>query len=129
MFTLDQIKAAHSKVKSGADFPNYIQDLIQLGVIAYETFVADGHAEFAGNQNHKVDSEPKYPSLIISDNRNSDQFKADLKAHQQGKTDYLTFCKDCAKSGIFKWQVNMSKMTCTYFDKDGNEVLTEQIPS
>lgn len=32
MFTIEQIKEAHSKVKSGADFPNYIQDLIILGV-------------------------------------------------------------------------------------------------
>lgn len=34
MFTLDQIKAAHNKVKSGADFPAYIQDLI----LRLETF-------------------------------------------------------------------------------------------
>ncbi len=27
MFTVEQIKTAHSKVKSGADFPAYIQDI------------------------------------------------------------------------------------------------------
>lgn len=27
MFTITQIENAHSKVKSGADFPKYIQDL------------------------------------------------------------------------------------------------------
>jgi hypothetical protein len=32
MFTLEQIKQAHDKVQTGADFPNYIQDLINLGV-------------------------------------------------------------------------------------------------
>ncbi len=32
MFTIEQIKEAHAKVKSGADFPNYIHDLIILGV-------------------------------------------------------------------------------------------------
>lgn len=35
MFTLDQIREAHVKVKSGADFPHYIQDLIVLGVQKY----------------------------------------------------------------------------------------------
>jgi hypothetical protein len=30
MFTHDQIKVTHSKVKSGADFPNYIQELTPL---------------------------------------------------------------------------------------------------
>jgi hypothetical protein len=27
MFTLQEIKDAHSKVKSGADFPKYVHDL------------------------------------------------------------------------------------------------------
>jgi uncharacterized protein YbcV (DUF1398 family) len=31
MFTLEQIKQAHSKVKSGADFPKYIQEIKILG--------------------------------------------------------------------------------------------------
>ena len=30
MFTIKQIKDAHSKVKSGADFPKYMQDIIVL---------------------------------------------------------------------------------------------------
>jgi uncharacterized protein YbcV (DUF1398 family) len=42
MFTIEQIKIAHTKVRSGADFPNYIQDLINLGITSYETYVADG---------------------------------------------------------------------------------------
>jgi hypothetical protein len=39
MFAIEQIKAAHSKVKSGADFLNYVQDLIKLGITSYETLV------------------------------------------------------------------------------------------
>jgi hypothetical protein len=30
MFTLQQIKDAHSKVETGADFPKYIKDLNDL---------------------------------------------------------------------------------------------------
>ncbi len=45
MFILDQIEAAHSKVKSGADFPEYIKELKQFGVTSYETFVSDGHTD------------------------------------------------------------------------------------
>jgi hypothetical protein len=43
MFTLEQIKQAHDKVQTGADFPNYIQDLINLGVEDMTLFVNDGH--------------------------------------------------------------------------------------
>lgn len=30
MFTLDQIQEAHKKVKSGADFPTYAQELSEM---------------------------------------------------------------------------------------------------
>ncbi|MFB9080610.1 DUF1398 domain-containing protein [Flavobacterium procerum] len=128
MFTVEQVKTAHSKVKSGADFPAYIQDIKNLGVTYYETFVSDGHTDYYGINNYKTSSNASYNALLISQVSNIEQFKTDIKAHQQGKTDYPTFCSDCAKSGIEKWAVCMEKMTCTYFDKAGNEILIEQIP-
>lgn len=128
MFTVEQIKAAHSKVKSGADFPAYIQDLKKLGVIYYETFVADGHTNYYGANNYKTTSPAKYPDLAIAETSNEEQFKSDLKAHQEGRTNYSTFCSDSAKSGIEKWAVSMDEMTCTYFDKSGTKILVENIP-
>jgi len=128
MFTLEQIKQAHSKVKSGADFPAYIKEIKALGVTFYETFVTDGHTDFFGNNNYKASTTAKYDAMTIAEISNAEQFKADLKAHQQGKTDYLTFCNDCAKSGIEKWAVSMKNMTCIYYDKTGKEILAEQIP-
>lgn len=128
MFTIEQIKAAHSKVKSGADFPAYIQDIKKLGVTFYETYVMDGHTDYFGKNDYKTSSSAHYEALNLGEVSNAEQFKADLKAHQQGKTDYPTFCNDCAKSGIEKWAVCMDKMTCTYYDTAGNDILVEQIP-
>ena len=128
MFTLEQIKLAHSKVKSGADFPAYIKEIKTLGVTFYETYVTDGHTGFFGNNDYKVSTTAKYDVMFIAETSNTPQFKADLQAHQQGKTDYLTFCNDCAKSGIEKWAVSMENMTCIYYDKTGKEILAEQIP-
>ena len=128
MFTVEKIKAAHSKVKSGADFTSYIQDLKMLGVTYYETFVADGHTDYYGVNDYKITSPAKYEMLTVAEKSNKEQFKTDLKIHQDGKTDYPTFCSDCAKSGIEKWAVCMEKMTCIYYDKVGNEMLVEEIP-
>lgn len=129
MFTVEQIKAAHSKVKSGADFPLYIQDLVKLNVMSYETYVADGHTDYSGEDGYAISSDKKYATLTIADSPNISQFDSDLKAHQQGKTDYATFCSDCAKSGVEKWTVDLEAMTCTYYDKAGNDMLTETIPA
>ncbi|MBL7936431.1 MAG: DUF1398 domain-containing protein [Bacteroidia bacterium] len=128
MFTVEHIKAAHSKVKSGADFPSYIQEIKTLGVTHYEAYVTDGHINYHGANNYTAKVPAKYDSLTINDTPNGEQFKVELLAHQQGKTDFLTFIKMCATFGIEKWAVCMDKMTCTYYDLAGNEILTETIP-
>lgn len=128
MFTLDQIKQAHSKVKSGADFPNYIQELKQLGVKSYTTFVEDGHAEYNGDDGFKVQSEAKYARLKIAADADAEQFTHFLKIHQQGETDYLTFCNHAAQTGIECWKVDLEVMTCTYYDDAVVKILTEKIP-
>jgi uncharacterized protein YbcV (DUF1398 family) len=129
MFTLQQIKDAHSKVKSGADFPHYIKDLINLGITKYKTHVSDGHTQFEGKDHFKIQSEPRYPAKNISEKSNKEQFIKDLKEHQQGKSDYPTFCNLSAQHGVDHWIVDTAKMTCTYFDTHGNEILMEKIPS
>lgn len=128
MFTLDQIHQAHGKVKSGADFPAYIRELKGLGVLRYQTFVRDGHTDFFGEQGYRLSTQAKYAGLTISETSDPDQFQLDLRAHQQGLTDYPGFCADCARSGIEKWEVDLGEMSCCYFDKAGGRVLTEEIP-
>ena len=128
MFQLEEIKAAHSKVKSGADFPAYVQYLIKLGVIKYETYVSDGHTLFFGNNNYSIKSEQKYPKLNIANISDKERFKHYLKSHQRGQTDYPAFCNHSAETGVEKWTVDMTEMTCIYYDKRNNKMLVEQIP-
>ncbi len=128
MFTVEQIKAAHSKVKSGADFPKYIQEIAQLGVIAFETWVIDGHTEYFGKNNYRTKSEPIYANLLVTAKSDKEKFIQSLKIHQKGETDYFTFCQHCAENGIEKWFVSLEEMSCTYYDRAGGEVLVEAIP-
>jgi uncharacterized protein YbcV (DUF1398 family) len=128
MFTTEQLTTAHGKVKSGADFPAYIQEIKNLGVKQYETYVIDGHTDFHGADGHTVTVAAKYPPLTIANVSKVEDFKTELRIHQQGKTDYPTFIRSCAETGIEKWKISIDHMTCTYFDKAGNEILVEQIP-
>jgi uncharacterized protein YbcV (DUF1398 family) len=128
MFTLDQIKAAHAKVKSGADFPAYIRDLKQLGVESYHTYVSDGHTEYFGS-GETLTSAQKYDLLTISEHSDKSGFAIHLKEHQQGKTNYMEFCQMCADTGVEKWTVALKEMTCTYYDLHGHSILVEGIPA
>jgi len=67
MFTVEQIKVAHSKVKSGADFPAYIKEIKVLGVTHYEAYVADGHIDYHGAKGFTAKVPAKYEPLVIAD--------------------------------------------------------------
>ena len=129
MFTIDQIKESHAKVKTGADFPNYIQDLIILGVKGYDTFVKDGCTEYYGVNNFTASTEEKYKEIAISTTVNKERFIQFLVMHQDGETDYLSFCNQAAQCGINKWRIDIVEMTCTYFDLEDNAVVIEKIPN
>jgi uncharacterized protein YbcV (DUF1398 family) len=129
MFTITQIKEAHSKVKSGADFPAYIQDLIELGVKGYDTFVNDGHVEYFGADKFRVAATDTYENITVAPSANKERFIEFLVMHQDGQTDYLTFCNHAAQCGIARWTVSIIEMTCTYFDKSGSAILIEKIPT
>jgi uncharacterized protein YbcV (DUF1398 family) len=126
MFTIDQIKAAHSKVKSGADFPKYIKELHELGVTRYINYVSDGHTDYEGT--NSMYGPPKYEGKLVAEKSDAGKLKAALKVHQSGRSDYSTFCSEAAEYGVNKWVVDIIEMTCTYFDKGNNPVVVEEIP-
>jgi uncharacterized protein YbcV (DUF1398 family) len=128
MFTVEQIEAAHAKVKSGADFPNYIQEIKQLGVTGFTTYVTDSHTIYYGANGFNTQSAAQYAQLSIAGQSNEAIFVKQLKIHQQGQTDYLRFCKDCAENGIEKWVADLGNMTCIYYNLKAEALLTEQIP-
>ncbi|SFT90322.1 Uncharacterized conserved protein YbcV, DUF1398 family [Algoriphagus locisalis] len=129
MFTVEQIELAHSKVKSGAEFPEYIQEIKEMGVVSFETWVTDSHTKYFGKNDFQTKSNPKYQEIEIANYSDGEKFSQYLKIHQKGETDYFTFCHHCAETGIEKWIVNLDRMTCTYYDKAANEVLIENVPS
>jgi uncharacterized protein YbcV (DUF1398 family) len=128
MFTIDQIKTAHAKVKSGADFPAYVQELVSLGVTNYDSYVHDGHSVYFGKDNYKVTTPAKYDVLEIAKESDIEKFKHYLKIHQDGETNYTEFCKHAAEAGVEKWAVDTTVLTCIYYDRKGTEMLLEIIP-
>ena len=129
MFTLEQIKKAHDKVQTGSDFPIYIQELIDLGVEGYDTLINDGHVAYYGIKEYSVSTDKKYDKIKIAATANKERFIEFLVMHQDGQTDYFTFCQQAAQSGIAKSRIDIIDMSCTYFDVSGSAIIIEKIPS
>src|SRR5689334_22216968 len=119
MFTIDQIKAAHSKVKTGADFPKYVEELCELGVKSYTNYVADGHTDYGAS----VNGPAKYAMKSIAPEADKSKLESALKIHQSGGSDYPTFCSQAADAGVHSWVVDTSARTCIYYNVSGNKIL------
>lgn len=129
MFTLKQIEAVQDEQHEKPNFPLYVNRLLQLGVLSYEVEVGNGKALYYGADGTCVSSEPAYPQQSIAPNTDRTLFLEKLRAHQHGNTSYFLFCADAAHCGIAKWVVLLAERSCTYFDTQGDILLTEYIPS
>lgn len=128
MFSLHQIKDASGKLKTGADFPAYVQDLLKIGVTEYVTFVTDGHTVFFGEEDFSIQSEDNFEPVEVAEETNREKFVQGLIEHQQGRLDFPGFCHLAAASGVARWMVDTNAKTCTYFNTAGEIVLSEHIP-
>lgn len=128
MFTLELIHLAHGKVKSGADFPQYVQDLIGLGVQSYEIFVSDGKTTYYGAEGFQLNEASGSDKLTVAEQSSAETLRHVIKTHQAGQTDYPTFCAQAAEAGVEKWILDLVHMKCIYFDKAGQVMVTEVIP-
>lgn len=129
MFSIEQIHQAFENVKSGADFPQFVQDLKEIGVTHYDNFVSDGRTNYYGINNFTLNGESKYAKKEVNKISSADKLKHAISIHQQGQTDYPTFCQQVSDAGVEKWTNNLVEMTVTYFDKKGNELVVEAIPT
>lgn len=122
------MKAAHAKVKSGRDFPAYIQEIKQEGLLHYDFMVRDGRTVYHGVNGFQISSDPVYEEKLISVQASPAAVRQVITEHQQGNSDFLTFCKLVADAGVEKWIVDTRAMTCTYYDLEGNSMVAEPIP-
>lgn len=129
MFTLTAIQQAEQKIQTGKDFPQFIQEIKQMGVVRNDVYVMDGMSIYFGEGNFTVEAPAVYEALLIEEQADAEAFKLALQIHQQGETDYQTFCRQAAAAGVEKWVIDLELMTVTYLSVKGEQLLTELIPS
>lgn len=127
MFTIEQINDIHDRLGNANTLADYLHALTAIGIEKYDSYITDGHSEYFGKLGQKVISPPAHEKLSIAEKSNKENFLKHLKLHEEGKTDYFEMSRGLADSGIEKWTFDTSKLTITYYDKAGNEMLTESI--
>jgi uncharacterized protein YbcV (DUF1398 family) len=114
MFTIEQINVLHARLGTAKTLPEYVLALKALGVERYDSYLTDGHSEYFGQGGHSVVSPPVHEVLPVAETG-------------QRETTYLEMSRGMAQNGIEKWTVDTGRMTMTFYDKTGREMLVEQI--
>ena len=127
MFTIEQIDDIHARLGSAKTFPDYVRALNALGVERYDSYLADGHSEYFGQDDDKVVSPPLHEVFHVAETGQRDAFLEHLRRHERHETTYLEMAMGLAESGIEKWTVDTARMTLTFYDKAGVEMQVEKI--
>lgn len=128
MFTLETILEAHARF-TGPDFPKLIARFKELGMVSNQVDIELGKVTYIAQDGSLLVNQGYKTVASIADVPNAEQAQKDLKRHQEGGTDFPTFCEDMAMSGILGWVIDLEQMTCTYLDKAENAVIVEAVPS
>jgi uncharacterized protein YbcV (DUF1398 family) len=127
MFTIEQINDLHDRLGGAKTFTEYVLALKALGVERSDSYLADGHSEYFGQRGRCVVSPPVHALLPVAEIGQRETFLEHLRRHDRRETTYLEMSKGLAQSGIEKWTVDTGRMTMTFYDKTGREMLVEQI--
>jgi len=127
MFTLEQINDLHARLGSARTFPEYVRALKVLGVERYDSYLTDGHSEYFGQGGYSVASPAVHEVLSIAETGQREMFLQHLRRHERNETTYLEMSRGLAQSGIEKWTVDTGRMTMTFYDEAGIEMLVERV--
>lgn len=127
-FSLEAIQEAHRQF-TGVDFPKLIKEFKLMGMLANTYDIQAGLVTYEHKSGEKIEVRSNAVDVPVNTVSSTAAAQDVLKRHQAGETDFLTFCKEIAGAGVYKWISDMDKMTCSYYDLKDNVVIAEEIPN
>ena len=127
MFTIEQINDLHERLGSAKAFPEYVRALKALGIERCDSYLFDGHSEYLGQGGHRVVRHRSTRCLPSWKPVNARRSLSTCAVTSRARRRYLEMSMGLAQSGIEKWTVDTGRMTITFYDKAGREMLVEQI--
>jgi len=127
-FSLESIHKAH-QLYTGPDFPKLIREFKLMGMVTNIFNLENGEVTYINQSGDTLKDEGIKINFRIKDVADYEEVLIALKRNQKGESDFFTFCQEMAKAGIYQWISDLNGMTCTYYDKGDNKVVTETIPS
>ncbi|MCE5113432.1 DUF1398 domain-containing protein [Staphylococcus aureus] len=126
-FTLSEIQQAHQQY-TGVDFPKLFKEFKDMGMTYNIVNIKDGTATYVHQSEDDIVTSSVKSNHPVAPSSNQSIVQDVLTRHQQGQTDFETFCDEMAEAGIYKWHIDIQAGTCTYIDLKEQAIISELIP-
>ena len=81
------------------------------------------------NNGEFIESPAIYEVKKISSISDTILLKHIIKIHQNGETDFMTFCQQSADAGVVLWRTDVTNMKVIYLNDKNEEMVVEVVPS
>ncbi|CAC9056489.1 phage envelope protein [Staphylococcus aureus] len=126
-FTLSEIQQAHQQF-TGVDFPKLFKAFKDMGMTYNIVNIQDGTVTYVHQSEDDIVTSSVKSNHPVAPSSNQSIVQDVLTRHQQGQTDFETFCNEMAEAGIYKWHIDIQAGTCTYIDLKEQAIISELIP-
>ena len=126
-FKLSAIQQAHQQF-TGVDFPKLFKAFKVMGMTYNIVNIQDGTATYVHQSEDDIVTSSVKSNHPVAPSSNQSIVQDVLTRHQQGQTDFETFCDEMAQAGIYKWHIDIQAGTCTYIDLQEQAIISELIP-
>lgn len=126
-FKLSAIQQAHQQF-TGVDFPKLFKAFKDMGMTYNIVNIQDGTATYVHQSEDDIVTSSVKSNHPVAPSSNQSIVQDVLTRHQQGQTDFETFCDETAQAGIYKWHIDIQAGTCTYIDLQEQAIISELIP-
>lgn len=126
-FKLSAIQQAHQQF-TGVDFPKLFKAFKDMGMTYNIVNIQDGTATYVHQSEDDIVTPSVKSNHPVAPSSNQSIVQDVLTRHQQGQTDFETFCDEMAQAGIYKWHIDIQAGTCTYIDLQEQAIISELIP-
>jgi len=126
-FSLESIHKAQN-LFTGPDFPKLVREYRKMGIVTNIYNIETGLIIYENKSGKQIKDSGIKVNFEIIQSAVYEQALLSLQRNQKGESDFLTFCEEIGRAGIYKWVVDLENMTCSYYDKKENIVISEKVP-
>lgn len=115
------------KVRVDADFSAFITALKGCEISYYIHFVSTGNITFVKNDENFIQLKSNRYLLKVNHTVNIQAVKEATMRHFSRESNYECYCDELAKSGVFRWLVNLSRNERSYYSVMNKCLYTESV--